>query len=277
MAILTISRQIASLGDEICAAVAEKMGYRFFGRKDIEERVVKLGFPREKLRKFDERRPGFFASLSKDRDEYLDYLQTAILEFASNNNCILIGRGSFLVLRDIPNHISCRFVADGQIRLERLEREFGFDRKSAQKLMNESDTNRSGFHKSFFDVNVNDPSLYHVVFNTGLLGIDTVAGMIADGVQSMMSVAVEEEGMVKIEELLIGQHLVNVLIFCYEMNIDYLRASISVIDGKKTVTLRGVAGSSAIASRAVTIASCELPQFVVRSEISVVQDYRSGL
>ena len=60
----------------------------------------------DKLKKYDERKPGFFASLVKDRDEYLDYLQTAVLDAASEGDCILIGRGSFAILEDLPNLVS---------------------------------------------------------------------------------------------------------------------------------------------------------------------------
>ena len=75
MAIIAISRQVAALGDEIAAEVAKRLGYSFVGRQAIEKKIIELGFPAEKLKKYDERKPGFFASLAKDRDEYLDYLQ----------------------------------------------------------------------------------------------------------------------------------------------------------------------------------------------------------
>ena len=48
MAIIAISRQVAALGDEIATAVAEKLGYKFITRKEIEKRIVDLGFPEEK-------------------------------------------------------------------------------------------------------------------------------------------------------------------------------------------------------------------------------------
>ena len=80
MAIIAISRQVASLGDEIAESVAKKTGYKFITRHDLEKRIVDLGFPAEKLKKYDEKKPGFFASLVKDRDEYLNYLQTGKYE-----------------------------------------------------------------------------------------------------------------------------------------------------------------------------------------------------
>ena len=52
MAIIAISRQVAALGDEIATAVAEKLGYKFITRKEIEKRIVDLGVPEEKLKKY---------------------------------------------------------------------------------------------------------------------------------------------------------------------------------------------------------------------------------
>ena len=180
MAIITISRQVAALGDEVAEVLAKKLGYKFIDKKYIEKRIVELGFPEEKLKKYDERKPGFFASLAKDRDEYLDYLQTAVLETAKEGNCIFIGRGAFVVLENLPNLISVRFVAKNEVREERLMKEFDWNKKQAQNRISESDENRKGFHKNFFNTEPEDPSNYHLTLNTGLLTIEEVANAIAN-------------------------------------------------------------------------------------------------
>ena len=276
MAILTVSRQVASFGDEICAAIANKMNYKFFGRKDIEERIVKLGFPKEKLKKFDERKPGFFASLTRDRDEYLDFLQTAMLELASGNDCILIGRGSFMILKDLPNHVSCRFVSEESTRIARVMDEFNLDEKSARKRIYDFDSDREGFMQSYFSVDVNDPTIFNFIMNSSVTDVDTIAEMISVGVKKMITPEREKAGMASIDELLIGQRIVNLLVFVYQIDINYLRATLSVQgDGKKCVTLHGIASSRAIVERAVKICTCELPEFIVKSEINVVQDYKA--
>ena len=171
MAVITISRQVAALGDEIADALAKKLGYVFIDRKEIEKRIVDLGFSEEKLKKYDEKKPGFFASLAKDRDEYLDYVQTAILEAASQNNCILIGRGAFSILEGVENVIAVRLIANNDIRKQRLMNEFSWDEKKAMQRIQESDANRIGFHKSFFNVSCEDATMFHSVLNTGILTI----------------------------------------------------------------------------------------------------------
>lgn len=271
MAVLTISRQVAAFGDEIAAATAAKIGYRFVTRTDIERRIVELGFPAEKLRRYDEKKPGFFASLTKDRDEYLDYLQTAILENAAGGNVILIGRGSFIILEDLPNHLAFRFIAPDEIRMERLKREFGWNDRQALKRIQESDSNRLGFHKSFFNYDSTNPALFHLVINTGMLDVESAAVMIAETVKSTMSPEKEAAGQRRVDDLLIGQRIVNMLVFDYHLNISFLRAGIK----DKKVTLQGIADSTAIVDRAMAIASSELPGYTVESAISVVQDFKA--
>ena len=194
MAVICMARQVAAMGDEISAEVARLMNYKFITRKDIEARIVALGFSKDKLRKYDEVKPGFFASLAKDRDEYLDYLQTAILEAASEENCVLIGRGASFVLRELPNMLSFRFVADHQTRLERLEKEFNFTEKQAQQRIDESDNNRRGFHKSFFNIDSEDPANYHMVINSAKLDVKSAAAIIVSIVEASISSDLEKQG-----------------------------------------------------------------------------------
>lgn len=271
MAILTVSRQVASLGDEICSALAEKIGYKFIGRKDIEKRIIEMGFPEEKFRKFDEKKPGFFASLSASRDEYLDYLQTAILE-AAQENCILIGRGASIVLSGLPNHISLRFVCDKKIRIARLMEEHGWTEKEALKRIEESDQNRQGFLKSFFNGDINDLSMFHAVFNTGLFDINTVSECVSAIIHHAVTEEKEKAGREKLHELLTAQKIVNLIILKHKLNISFLRAD--VLATEKTILLHGVTDSSETVSEALRLISEEsgLSDYRMKSAISISHD-----
>ncbi len=271
MAVITISRQVAALGDEIATALAKEIGYKFIGRKDIEARIVELGFPAEKLKKYDERKPGFFASLAKDRDEYLDYLQLAVLEAAAKDNCILIGRGSFVILENLPNHFAVRFVANEAVRMERLKQEFGWEDKQAKQRISESAANRVGFHKSFFNVDNEDATHYHLVLNTGMLDVDSSVKILKELKDIVVTPEKEAEGKKKVEELLSAQRLVNKLVFEYNLNINFLHA---VISGT-TLTLQGVADSSALVEKAMSVAQKTFPDYKIESAISVVQDFKA--
>lgn len=271
MAIITISRQVAAKGDEVAAEVARKLGYTFITRKEIEKRIIDLGFPESKMPKYDERKPGFFASLTKDRDEYLNYMQYAVLEAAEKKNVVIIGRGAFALLEKVPNNISIRLVADRETRIKRLREEFNWDEKQALQRIQESDTNREGYNNSFFNVDVNNTDYYHAVLNTGLLSIEEAASIIEDIVNKKVTLKQEEDGNRIIEDLLKAQKIVNQLIFQYKLNIDFMHASIE----EKTVILHGVSDSPVIVEQALQIIREAMPEYEAKSAVSIVHDFKA--
>ncbi|MBB5219222.1 cytidylate kinase-like family protein [Treponema rectale] len=270
MAVITITRQIAARGDEIAVALAERLNYKFIDRKTIEKKIVELGFSEKKLPKYDERKPGFFANLTKDRDEYLNYLQVAVLDAASQDNVILIGRGAFVILQKLVSLVPLKFYADDSVRVRRLQEEFSIDEKHALARIAESDTNRKGFHRSFFDVDNDDPRNFLLTVNTGVLSIPTVTTMVEDLVKNHVTPRMSEEGCSMCRNLLKTQRLVNTLIFDYNVNINYLHADVD--ETGKIITLQGVADSHAVVEHAVTLSAKILPDCVIKSAVSVVQD-----
>lgn len=273
MAIITVSRQLASLGDEISAKIADRLGYKFFGKKEIEKRIVELGFPESKIARFDERKVGFLAGLTRGRDEYLNFLMTAILEAAADNNCVIVGRGSFIILKDIENHVSCRFIAGENLRTERLHKELGCSLRTASKKIADAEAQQKGFHKGFFNFDIHDPAMFDVIVNTASLDIDSIVGSVTALTQSYVTARKDAAGQKRIDELLLGQRIVNLLTLVYNLDINFLRASLDA-EGRR-VTLRGMAGSAEVVDSAVTIVGAELPGYTIESAISVAQDFRA--
>ncbi|MDR0623927.1 MAG: cytidylate kinase-like family protein, partial [Treponema sp.] len=78
MAIITISRELAALGDETAHELAKLLNYRLVDKQVLEEQIKSYGIAGHKFEKYDERKPSFWASLSQDRDDYLHYLKTAV-------------------------------------------------------------------------------------------------------------------------------------------------------------------------------------------------------
>ena len=201
MAIITLARQVAAKGDEVAQDLAAKLNYKFITRKQIEERIIELGFPQSKMPKYDERKPGFFASMAKDRDAYQNLSQYAMLEAASKGNIIIIGRGAFALFREIPNHISVRLIASEKVRVARLMQEFDWTEKQARQHIQESDANRNGFHKNFYNIDIEDPSNFHMLLNTGTVAINDCANIIADFTRAHITPTKETEGTKLIEEM----------------------------------------------------------------------------
>ncbi len=271
MAIITISRQIASFGDEVATELARELGYSFINRKLLESDLLKRGLTPDKLLKYDERKPGFWASLARDRDEYFDYLREAVYERAKTGNCVMIGRGGFAILKDIPGCYSIRLVGSDSVRVRRLMEEFSWPEKKAEALMTESDSNRRGFHRCFFNIDNDDSSSYHLVLNTDYVTPESGSKIITNAFSLTMRPESEAVGLSRIGELLLGQKIVNHVVFDMKVPVHFLDASVSPTQ----ITMHGVADSAVVIEKVLEIARSMAPDKKVVSGISIVQEFKS--
>ena len=271
MAILTLTRQSGSFGDEIGMLIARRLGYTFYDKKEIEQRIIAKGLPKEEFLKFDERKPRFLDRFTKNRDKYLNYLSAVILEIAKENNSVIMGRGAFLLLRDVPNHIALRFVSTPDARLTHIKEITGATNdKVAKKLLDDSDKRQAAFYKSCFKYDLSDHSSIFATINTAIVPPDMIAEMVSAGIKTNVTEKVEAAGAKRIDELILAQEMTNKLIFEHELHIDDLWITVD----DKTVTLSGMTSFHATVERAQTILESEYFGYKVQSKISCVQDNR---
>lgn len=271
MAIVTLTRQSGSFGDEIGMLIARRLGYTFFDKHEIERRIIAKGLPKEEFIKYDERKPTFLARYAKNRDRYLNFLSSVVLEIAKEGNCVIIGRGAFLFLRDVPNHIALRFVAPFEERIKHIMELKNIEtEKAAQLLLEKSDKRKVAFYKSCFKYDLNSYDFIHASINTGMIHPDMVAEMVVAGINNNITPEIEEAGKQRVSELILAQEMANKLIFEHGLHIDELW----VIVRDKTITLHGVTSFHATVERAETILESEYSDYKVVSEIKCVQDNR---
>lgn len=175
------------------------------------------------------------------------------------------------MLQNVPNNISVRLIADEETRIDRLRKEFNWDEKQALQRINESDANRSGFHSSFYNVDINDPVNYHAILNTGILSLELAVDLIAELVEKKVTVKQEEEGNKMIDDLLKAQRVVNKLSMERKLNIEFMHASIQ----GNTVVLHGVSDSPAVVEQALQFIREEMPGYDAKSAVSIIHDFKT--
>ena len=78
MAIITISREVGSLGTEISQKVKEDLGLQLLNKEVLEKELVgHYGISENKIEKYDEKGPPFW-DFSLDRNRYLHFMKTAM-------------------------------------------------------------------------------------------------------------------------------------------------------------------------------------------------------
>jgi cytidylate kinase len=195
---VTISRQ-AGCG---ALAVAEKLARYLQEHSPKNTRPCAI-FDRNLMEKVleDHDLPARLAQfLPEDRVSYLedimaDLLQTyptsqtvirqtteTILKLASVGNVILIGRGGNIITARLPNMFHVRLVAPLEERIEHSHKSYGMTKAEARKFCLREDLGRERYLKKYFRADINDPLLYHLIINTGLVGYDDAAKIIGDAV-----------------------------------------------------------------------------------------------
>lgn len=271
MAIISISRGIASSGNEIAERLAHKLDYRLITGTDIEAKIVHYGFPEDKLPLFNEKRPLFWHFITKERELYFNYLKLAILSFAEKDNCIFLGKGAWKILRDVPNHISFNFTSPMEERIRKTCRERNINVHHAGASILKSDTRRKGYYKDYFKCDVNDPNNYNMTITTNENSIAPIADMLSVMIKNYETEELNLKGMKKIHELRTNQKIINMLVIDNKLPI----TDLNIKGEKKNLTLTGLAESSAQVERALDLIKLEYPDLSVKSEIQCVQDLSS--
>lgn len=266
MAIITISREIMALGEETAAELVKLLNYRLIDKSTIEERIVSYGFTERKMEKYDERKPGFWASLSQDRYDYLEYLKTAMYEEAQKGDCIFVGRGASSIFHNIPGLVSVLIVSPTPIRIERAKINFCCNEKSARQLIDRSDCERAGFHRDFFDIDWAWAANYMLVLNTGLMHPETAAAIIVELKKLTITVEDELKCKDKLVDLRLGQKVVNHILYEKRLHINSLEATCTAGD----ILLSGITRSPTSADAAIEAAKNVVGVKTARGTISVV-------
>ena len=111
-----------------------------------------------------------------------------VLQIARMGGCVIVGRGANLITAKLKNAFHVRLVAPLNKRIEHICKIMQMTEKEAIAYIKKQDHNREDYIKSYFGKNIQDPLLFHMTLNTGYLGHETSAQVIAESVISKYSV-----------------------------------------------------------------------------------------
>jgi len=129
-----------------------------------------------------------FYPTSKNKDElkkidnrknYIDLMKKVIIDTYKKGNVIIVGRGSQMVLKDYNNVVHLRFVGDCNKQIERVKKKLKIEEKEAKEKIKETNKRRHDYIKYFYNVDIDDPLLYHFIVNVDKLGKDNLYKFLA--------------------------------------------------------------------------------------------------
>ena len=242
MATITISPQMGSGGSEIGMALAQRLGYHYVDQEIIGDAVRRYGLAEDKASHLDESKPTLFERFDVETRYYITVLQTTLLEFAEQDNCVLMGRGGQWLLRGIPQVLRLRVIAPFDMRVKQWIKRTAEvtgetpNQRAAVEFVRRDDNERSGRMRYLYEVDLDDPSLYDFVANTEKLRYEAVVDMVERGVRRP-ELATTEEG----RKLLASRVLVSRVQVALATNPDTRRYRITVEARDGIVVLEGTA------------------------------------
>lgn len=182
MAIITISRQIGSFGDDIANAVADKLGYQQITKSQIGEMLSRHGFTESEVDEYDEKKPSIWHTLTTNKNIFAYLIEAVVFELAAKDNVLIVGRGAQVILKDIPGTMHVRIIAPYADRVRRVMEQLGCEEKNARRIIHQNDRDSSGYISTYFDADLDDNYLYDLVINTRTITMTSGIEMITQAI-----------------------------------------------------------------------------------------------
>ncbi len=221
MAVLTVSREYGSRGEEITQKVASELGYSYFD-KDILAGVARIANTTEdEIRQYDEKdEHGLHTFLKKlfvarplvvaefpyyypptipldlsiepveneprlDPESVTAFFHQVVEELWRRDNVVIVGRGSQKILASRPRTFHVRFVATIQDRCKQIMAADSLTHVEAAKKILAIDKGRANYLKQHRDADWTDATLYHLVINTSLIPVNQAVKIITQALRDI--------------------------------------------------------------------------------------------
>jgi cytidylate kinase len=183
--VITISRQIGGIGEQVATVLAERLGFSVWDRSLVDAIAEDAEVSRSIVQEFDEKKVSeidiFARTLVGERAAgsfiYGQHLARVLLSIAEHGYAIILGRGANLVL---PNALNVRLLADMETRIRNLTEQEEISRQEALDRIHHVDRDREAFIRNTFGKDINDPYAYDLTIKTDCFGVEGTAQVIAN-------------------------------------------------------------------------------------------------
>ena len=185
--IVTISREFGSGGRTIGKKVAEKLGISCYDSELIQKIAEESGFAENYVKEAGEYAPGgFLSSVLANRafgptneDILWETQCRVIMELAEKGPCVIVGRCADYLLQNKADCLKAFIHADMTFRAKRIVEVYGEREQSPEQRLRDKDKRRAAYHRFYTDMKWGDARNYHIALDSGVLGIEKCADMIA--------------------------------------------------------------------------------------------------
>lgn len=183
MKVITVSRSYGSGGSQVAKQLADALGYHYADEtfiRQIEQNFENCSPLLSSIE--DEVGPGFLEKLSglmDNRSFYKIALSLCLYELALSSNMVIVGAGAHLIFAGYPSLISLQIVKKLSDRVRSVAHDKDLNVDDALELIEDKDKEKAKWIKNYFDKELFDPLLFHIVINLSLIPPEKALALVA--------------------------------------------------------------------------------------------------
>jgi len=116
--------------------------------------------------------------ISASLESYVRMVGLVVRGLAREGNVLILGRGGQVLLKNHPGTLHIQIVAPLAHRVEVIRARHTLSAREAQSRLRASDRARADYLRRYHDADWLDPTLYHLVINTGRVSVPTAVDLI---------------------------------------------------------------------------------------------------
>ena len=181
MAVIAMTREMATLGKDVAAGLAERLGLTVVHHEVVEHDIAeRAGLRESEVHRYLEGEASLLERWRIDSNRLCRYTAQEILELAAKGNVLIRGWGATYLLRAVPHVVCVRICAPMLFRERVLMERLGItDRTAAQREIERNDAAQNATMQRMFGVDWKDSTLYASVLNTARVPVETCVAQIA--------------------------------------------------------------------------------------------------
>jgi cytidylate kinase len=177
MPLIAMTREMGSLGKDVAARLAERLGKRVVHHEIIDQLASKMRLRKSHVIRFLEGKAGIWERLTTDQTSLSIYTADETFQLAESGQVAVIrGWGAAHLLRPIPHVVCIRVCAPLELRTRRMmDRLKTDDQALVESEIRLNEEAHGAITRRHFGVNWHDAENYDLVLNTERLAIDECA------------------------------------------------------------------------------------------------------
>ncbi|MBD5175572.1 MAG: cytidylate kinase-like family protein [Bacteroidales bacterium] len=199
--VITVGRSFGSGGRALGKLIADKLGIEFYDKKLLVKAAEKAGYNLEYFEKNEERAPSIMGGIipfsmgyypmswigdtSGNGSDAIYRAQSEFIhELAADQPCVIVGRSSDYILRDVDNVVNIFVHAPIDACVDRIvERGECADRNKARVLAERTNKLRANFYNFYTDRRWGHADTYDLCVDSSKLPLEQLADYVIDYVK----------------------------------------------------------------------------------------------